>query len=309
MDFIDELPKSNGKTTIFVVVDRLSKFAHFIPISHPYTAATIAQVFFENIFKLHGMPQSVVCDTDPTFTGLFWRELFRLQGTSFNFSSSYHPQTDGQSEVVNKTVEMYLRCFSSYRPKEWVQWIPWAAYCYNTNLHSSTKRTPYEIVYGKPPPTLLTYVPSTTQVEAVDMELRSREQVLKELRERLLAAQDCMKRFYDAKHADRSFEVGDYVYLKLQPYRQASLSMRKNLKLSARFYGPYEVIEKVGQVAYKLMLPENSKIHPVFHVSVLKKKIGSDVEIKDMLPTVSSKDDSVVSMPQTILDQRKRRNQ
>lgn len=120
MDFIDELPKSNGKTTIFVVVDRLSKFAHFIPISHPYTAATIAQVFFENIFKLHGMPQSVVCDRDPTFTGLFWRELFRLQGTSFNFRSSYHPQTDGQTEVVNKTVEMYLRCFSSYRPKEWV---------------------------------------------------------------------------------------------------------------------------------------------------------------------------------------------
>lgn len=171
------------------------------------------------------------------------------------------------------------------------------------------KDSPYEIVYGKPPPTLLTYVPSTTQVEAIDMELRSREQVLKELRERLLAAQERMKRFYDAKHADRSFEVGDYVYLKLQPYRQASLSMRKNLKLSARFYGPYEVIEKVGQVAYKLMLPKNSKIHPVFHVYVLKKKIGSDVEIKDMLPTVSSKDDFVVSMPQTILDQHKRRNQ
>lgn len=141
------------------------------------------------------------------------------------------------------------------------------------------------------------------------MELRSREQVLKELRERLLAAQERMKRFYDAKHADRSFEVGDYVYLKLQAYRQAFLSMRKNLELSARFYGPYEVIEKVGQVAYKLTLPENSKIHLVFHVSVLKKKIGSDVEIQDMLPTVSSKDDYVVSMPQAILDRRKRRNQ
>lgn len=164
-------------------------------------------------------------------------------------------------------------------------------------------------MYGKPPPTLLSYVPSTTQIEAVDMELRSREQVLKELRERLLAAQERMKRFYDAKHADRSFEVGDYVYLKLQAYRQAFLSMRKNLELSARFYGPYEVIEKVGQVAYKLTLPENSKIHLVFHVSVLKKKIGSDVEIQDMLPTVSSKDDYVVSMPQAILDRRKRRNQ
>lgn len=130
MDFIDGLPKSSGKTTIFVIVDRLSKFAHFIPISHPYTATTIAQIFFDQIFKLYGMPQSVVCDRDPTFTSLFWRELFRLQGTSFNFSSSYHPQTDGQTEVVNRTVEMYLRCFTSHNQKEWVRWIPWATCFY-----------------------------------------------------------------------------------------------------------------------------------------------------------------------------------
>ena len=97
MDFIDGLPTSQGKTTIFVVVDRLSKYAHFIPISHPYTAVSVAHVFFDNIFKLHGMPCTIVCDKDFAFTSDFWKEMFRLNGISFNFSSAYHPQTDGQT--------------------------------------------------------------------------------------------------------------------------------------------------------------------------------------------------------------------
>ena len=133
MDFIDSLPHSNGKSTIFVVVDRLSKYAYFIAISHPYTAFGVARIFFDSIFRLHGVPRSIVCDRDPTFTSAFWRELFSLQGTTFNFSSSYHPQTDGQTEVVNQTLEMYLRCFTSSRPNEWVKWLPWSEYCYNTN--------------------------------------------------------------------------------------------------------------------------------------------------------------------------------
>lgn len=104
MDFIDSLPSLKGKNALLVVVDRLSKYAHFIPLSHPYTTPGIAQVFFDNIFKLHGMPQSIVCDKDPTFTSALWKELFNLQGTRFNYSSPYHPQTDGETKVVNQTV-------------------------------------------------------------------------------------------------------------------------------------------------------------------------------------------------------------
>lgn len=118
MDFIDGLPSSRGKTTIFVVVDRLSKYAHFMAMSHPYTAVSIVQVFFENIFKLHEMPKTIVSDRDPTFTNQYWTEIFRLHRTSFNFSSTYHPQIDGQAELVNRTMEMYLRCFTSAQPKE-----------------------------------------------------------------------------------------------------------------------------------------------------------------------------------------------
>lgn len=100
MDFIDGLPASKGKTTIYVVVDRLSKYAHFTPISHPYMVGSVALFFFYHIFKLHGMPQSIVCDRDPSFTSAFWKEIFQLNGTKFNFSSSYHPHTDEQTEIT-----------------------------------------------------------------------------------------------------------------------------------------------------------------------------------------------------------------
>ncbi|XP_031281615.1 uncharacterized protein LOC116140125 [Pistacia vera] len=150
-----------------------------------------------------------VCDRDPVFTSTFWEELLHLQGTSFNFFSSCHLQTNDQTEVVNRTVEMYLRCFTGDKPKEWVRWITWAEYCYNRSVHSSTKKTPFEIVYVRPPPTLLSYVPGTTQVEAVDKELCAHDQVLKELKDQLLIAQNRMKRFYDVGQTGKSFKVGD----------------------------------------------------------------------------------------------------
>ena len=261
MDFIEGLPPSNGKTTIFVVVDRVSKYAHFISITHPFTTTGIAKVFFDNIFKLQGMPSSIVCDRDPTFTSCFWKELFRLNGTSFNFISSYHPQIDGQTKVVNKTLEMYLRCLTSSQPKEWSRWLSWAEYCYNTN---TIQKTPFEVIYGRKPPPLLSYVPSTAKVAVVEEELLDRDKIVMEVINHILKAQNRIKQFYDSKHQEKEFSIGDWIYLKLQPYRQLSVSARKNLKLSARYYGPFEIVQRVGKVAYKLKLPLGSHIHPVF---------------------------------------------
>jgi hypothetical protein len=142
------LPKSGNKSVIMVVVDHLSKYSHFYTLQHPFTASTVAQLFMDQVFKLHGMPHSIVSDHDPTFTSNFWQELFKLQGTQLHLSTAYHPQTDGQTKVVNKCLETYLRCFSSEKQHQWAQWLPLAEWWYNTSYHTATRMTPFEVVYG-----------------------------------------------------------------------------------------------------------------------------------------------------------------
>ena len=119
MDFIEGLPKSKGHSVILVIVDRLTKFAHFLPVRHPYTVSSIAKLFLDNIVKLHGMPQSIILDRDPIFVSSFWRELFKLYKVNLNLSTAYHPQTDGQTERINQCLEMYLRCAVQDSPKTW----------------------------------------------------------------------------------------------------------------------------------------------------------------------------------------------
>jgi hypothetical protein len=275
MDFINGLPKSEGKDVIMVVVDHFSKYAHFMSLSHPYSAPTVAKIFMDNVYKLHGLPASVVNDRDPVFLSKFWKELFTIQGVNLLYSSAYHPQTDGQTKIVNKCVENYLRCMTRTNPNQWARCLSLAEWWYNTNFHSSTQLTPYEILYGFPPPIHALYFPRDSTVESIDDILTRCEEILKQVKKNLQAAQNRMTQIANNRRSERSFSIGDYVYLKLQHYRQKSVVHRPSQKLSAKFFGLYLVINKIGNVAYKLELPPSSTIHPVFHVSQLKRHVGS----------------------------------
>jgi hypothetical protein len=133
IDFIEGLPLSHWFLVIFVVVDRLTKYGHFIPLAHPFSASKVARAFMTNVLKLRGMPSTIVSNKDPIFISSFWKELFQLQGISLAFSSAYHPQSDGQTEALDKCLETYLRCYVGTKPKAWSLWLPLAEWWYNTN--------------------------------------------------------------------------------------------------------------------------------------------------------------------------------
>lgn len=179
IDFVEGLPKSHGKQVIFVVVDRLSKYAHFLSLAHPYIAVDVAKLFLDSIFKLHGLPTTIVSDRDPIFLSEVWKEFFSLQGVALHKSSAYHPQTDGQTEIVNKVLETYLRCMCCEDASSWSQWLPLAEWWYNTNFHSSIQTTPYEVVYGQPPPLHLPYLPGESTNLTVDRTLSAREEAIR----------------------------------------------------------------------------------------------------------------------------------
>lgn len=208
-----------GKTVILIIVDRLSKQGHFIGLGSHFTAPQVADLFVREIVRLHGIPTSLISDRDPIFMSQFWRELSRLQGTKLAMSSAYHPQSDGQMERLNRYLEDYLRSFTAEQPRLWARYLPWAEWHYNTVWHSSIQMTPYQAVFGRVPPTLLDYITGATSVAAVDDLLSDHSHFLSTLKENLQKAQLQMKNQADSKRTDVSFSIGDWVFLKLQPFR------------------------------------------------------------------------------------------
>lgn len=151
LDFIEGLPRSSHYNCVLVVIDKFSKYSHFIPLSHPFTASAVAQEFMKHIYKLHGLPQVIISDRDKIFTSQFWEQLFSKSGTKLHKSSAYHPQTDGQTERVNQCLEIYLRCFVHATPRKWASWLYLAEFWYNNSFHSTLGKTPFEVLYGYTP--------------------------------------------------------------------------------------------------------------------------------------------------------------
>ncbi|MCH87860.1 Ty3/gypsy retrotransposon protein, partial [Trifolium medium] len=284
MDFVTGLPTSLGFSVLLVVVDRFSKGIHLGALPTGFTTYKVADLFTSMVSKHHGIPRSIVSDRDPIFISRFWSELFKYSGTILRMSSSYHPQTDGQTEVMNGTIEQYFRAFAHAKPSLWARFLPWAEYHYNTSVHSASGLSPYEVIYGKPPPNIPNYISGSSSVDACDAVLSSREEILELLRKKLLKAQASMKAQADKHRRDAPLMVGSWAYVKLQPYKQISLTGERYHKLSKRFYGPYLITARIGPVAYKLDLPQHSKIHNVFHCSKLKPHVGDPPKEADVLP-------------------------
>ncbi|KAM0002561.1 putative nucleotidyltransferase, Ribonuclease H [Helianthus debilis subsp. tardiflorus] len=299
MDFITNLPLSQGKSAVWVLVDRFSKFAHFIALPPKYGAVSLATLFLQHIYKLHGMPKSIVSDRDSIFLSQFWRELFKQVGTKLKFSTAYHPQSDGQTEVVNRCLQNYLRSFASDEPHLWSRFLYLAEYWYNTSHHSSINMSPFQALYGRPVPDSLQYVPGSSDMPSIDSSLKELDRLRKNLKVSLHKAQQRMVSLANAHRLDKTFSVGDKVYLRLKDYRQSTVAARSSKKLSKRFYGPFTVLERIGQVAYKLELPPQSRIHPVFHVSLLRQAHGNPTPAT--LPDIVDVDTNV---PEAIIDQR-----
>lgn len=303
MDFIEGLPKSQGKDVILVVVDRLTKYAHFLALSHPYTVEQVVQIFMDNIHKLHGMPMVIVTDRDRVFTSNFFQEIFKTQKIKLRFSTAHHPQTDGQTERVNQCLESYLRSMTFQEPQKWFSWLALAEWWYNTTYHTSIQMTPFQALYGYPPPQITEFAIPCNMSEEARVTLEDKALILQKLKSSMGEAQRRMKFYADKGRSERTLELGDMVYLKLQPYRQVAMGIRGSLKLRSKYYGPFKVIEKMGAVAYKLQLPDGAGIHPVFHVSQLKKHLGARAIPMPNLPAVGP-DGQIKTEPAAVLQRR-----
>ena len=243
MDFVDGLPLTRRKhNSVWVVVDRLTTSAHFLPVITDYSLDKLAELYIKEIVRLHGIPISIISDRDPRFTSRFWGKLQEALGTRLNFSTAFHPQTDGQSKRVIQIMEDMLRsCVIDYEGS-WDRRIPLVEFVYNNSFQLSIGMAPYEALYGRKCRTPLCWTElSEKKVIGPDL-IQETEEKVKMIRERLKIANDRQKSYADMKRKDIRYEIGEKVFLKVSPWKKV-MRFGKKGKLSPRFIGPYEVIE------------------------------------------------------------------
>lgn len=271
MDFVLGLPRTkNGKDSIFVVVDRFSKMAHFIPCRKADDACHVADLFFKEVVRLHGMPRSIVSDRDTKFLSHFWRTLWGKLGTKLLFSTTCHPQTDGQTEVVNRTLGTLLRTVLKANLKAWEACLPHVEFAYNRAVHSTTNCSPFEVVYGFNPLTPLDLLPMPNISVFKHKEGQGKAEYVKKMHERVKAQIERKNESY-ARQANKGrkevvFQPGDWVWVHM---RKERFPEQRKSKLQPRGDGPFQVLERINNNAYKIELPGEYNISSTFNVSDL----------------------------------------
>jgi hypothetical protein len=283
VDFVVSLPTTQtGYDAICVFVDRLTKMVHLCPCKSTCTAVETAELFINNIFRLHGMPSSFVSDRGSVFTSEFFKHLCKVLQITQLLSTAYHPQTDGQTERVNRVMEDTLRHFISPTQDDWDKLLPLVEFAINNSKHESTKETPFFLNFGihpsspiniqLPKPGSTKYL---TKVPSVLRTVRNVQDSIKKAKQCLEAAQQRQKAYADKRRTPTpaAIAVGNEVLLST---KYIALKHAGSKKLLPKFIGPYKVVQAINDVAFKLSLPTTlSRLHPVFHVSLLKPYLPS----------------------------------
>ncbi|GJR39537.1 reverse transcriptase domain-containing protein [Tanacetum coccineum] len=271
MDFITKLPRSSsGHDAIWVIVDRLTKWAHFLAIREDYSMEKLARLYIDEIVARYGVPTLIISDRDGRFTSRFWQTKQKALGTRLDMSTASHPQTDGQSERTIQMLEDMLRACVIDFGGSWNIHLSLAKFSYNNSYHSSIRCAPFEALYGRKcrSPVLWAEIRDSRLIRPELVQETTDKVVV--IRDRLKAARDRQKSYADNRRKPLEFQVGDHVMLKVSPWKGV-VRFGKKGKLAPRFVGPFEILERIGSVAYRLKLPEELSGHDTFHVSNLKK--------------------------------------
>ncbi|GJZ37153.1 putative reverse transcriptase domain-containing protein [Tanacetum coccineum] len=277
MDFVSGLPRTlSGYDSIWVIVDRLTKSTHFLPMKKTDSIEKLAQLYLKEIVCKHGMPTSIISDRDSLFTSRFWKSLQEAMGTQLDMSTAYHPEIDGQSERTIQTLEDMLRACVIDFGSSWDRHLPLVKFSYNNSYHGSIKAAPFEALYGQKcrSPICWSKV-GDSQLTGSEL-VRETTEMIVQIKNRLITARSCQKSYADVRRKPMEFQVGDMVMLKVSPWKGV-IRFGKRGKLSPRYIGPFKIIERIGPVAYKLELPDKLRgIHNTFHVSNLKKCMADE---------------------------------
>ncbi|GJW10992.1 putative reverse transcriptase domain-containing protein [Tanacetum coccineum] len=277
MDFVTKLPRTqSGNDTIWVIVDRLTKSAHFLPMRETDPMDKLARLYLKEVVTRHGIPVLIICDRDPRFTSNFWRSFQKAMGTRLDMSTAYHPETDGQSERTIQTLKDMLRACVIDFGNGWEGHLPLIEFSYNNSYHASIKAAPFEALYGRKCRSPVCWAEvGDARLTGPELVHETTEKIV-QIKHRMQAARDRQKSYADVRRKPLEFQVGDRVMLKVSPWKGV-VRFGKRGKLNPRYIGPFKVLAKVGTVAYRLELPQQlSRVHSTFHVSNLKKCLSDE---------------------------------